>query len=184
MTIYYRTLEISADEFDPLHGVGIDNRMCAFGRIGLDAMGQRIDARRRRDGRRNAFGQPRIDDRDIGQHFAAFGRDLAAILVIGDQGTRPDFRAGSRSRRYLDETDHSLRCAVGPRYVGQRQIAVDHHRDELGKVHRRAATEADDEIGTFRNIERSFEHLDVGFTSNIAKTAHCAETKHGRAGAH
>ncbi len=97
--------EVAADELDALQGVGVDDRMGALRGEGLDAVRHGVDAGGGRDDRRDRDGQRRVDDRDVGEHLDALGRDLVHRRRVGDQRPRPDLAAGAGGRRDLRERD-------------------------------------------------------------------------------
>jgi hypothetical protein len=101
---------------------------------GFDAMRHRVDARGRRDSRRNRVGQFRVEHREVGDQVRAFDSDLCAGSRIGDE--RPDacLRARPGGRCDLSEARAPAGHPVRSSDILQRLLAIPHRRDQLGHV--------------------------------------------------
>ena len=135
-------------------------------------MRHRVDAGRGGHHRRHRDGQRRVDDRDVGEHLDALGRDLVHRRRVGDQRAGADLAAGAGGRRDLGERDAGASGArFGPEMSAQALVAGHQDRDELGEIHGAAAAEADHGVGAGRlgGGDRGLEVRQVGLGLHLAE---------------
>jgi len=174
--------EIFEDELDRLEG----ERVRVVGRedrdVGLDGVGEDIQARIRRHRGRHGEGQVRIDDRHVRRHGVIGQRVLGAGLGVRHNGEGGDLRSGAARRGDSDQPGFppQLRDADDPlAHVHEAHLQVfeaavgilveEPHR--LGRVDRRAAAHGDDQVrAEFLHGRNAAEYgLDGGVGLDVGK---------------
>ena len=112
----------------------------------LDAVGQRVQAGRGVEVVRHRGEQPRVDHRHVRDERAPHDGDLGVPLGVGDDAELGDVRARARRRRQHDHRRDRVLDPVDALVVEDPPAVGREQRDALGRVHHRAAADAEHDV--------------------------------------
>ncbi|MEZ5208765.1 MAG: hypothetical protein R2690_17740 [Acidimicrobiales bacterium] len=148
------------------------------GEVRLDVVRQGVEAGGGGDVRRQADGERRVGEDDLGQQVRRED-DALDVGVVGDDGRATDLAAGAGGRRDGDEVRDAVLdgASAGDLVLVVEQVAVvgGHHADGLGDVEGGAAADPDDGVGTVGPVR-----LDAGRDLGDDRVADDAAERGGR----
>ena len=118
-----------------------------LGDVGLDRVGERVDADPRGQVRRRAHRQLVVRDGDAGHQVAVEHHHLHVALGVGDDRHARDLAPGAGRRRDRHERQAGARDLVVARVVAHVARVGEGHGGRLGRVHRAAAADRHDAVG-------------------------------------
>ena len=178
--------QIGVDDLDALQRHAVGERMKGFHTIGLEAVRQRIHARRHGQKRRQADRELRVLDGDLRHHQGVKDDFLFVRVFAGDHAGAPDLRAGAGGGRHRDDGGDAVGVGPCPLVAGILEIKgrarLGHHeRHALSDVECRATADRDNAVVTTllkrHNTGRQVDSTGLPLTSEkmligISRLAH------------
>ena len=149
-----KAADVAAEQLHRLFRHRVRERRRRTGNIGLLRMDEGVDAAGRRDARRCARQQLRVQNGAGRQQLIAEYSQLVVTPVVGDDRERRDLRAGACRGRDGDERHDLARNLVRALIFLDPAAVFDDNADRLGDIHRRAAAEGHDKIRARRLVGR------------------------------
>ena len=145
------------DQAHGLQGDAVGHGMETGRRERLEAVGERVHPRRRRDPGRKRKGQRRIGDDDARHHLRVEDDLLGPGLLAKQHRGAPGLRPRSRRRRHRHHRGQALRIGAGPVIadileVPGRAVLGDHEGHRLAGVNPAAAAKGDDAVMAARAV--------------------------------
>ena len=140
------SLERRADLPGRLEGEPAGDRRGDAGDEGLDRVDERIHPRRGSDSRREAVGERRIDDGDVGEEQRIDDSHLRAGGRVGEDRHEGRLRTGAGRRRHEDRRHPAAPGTADADIVGRPTAAEGHKRRHLRGIHHAPAAESDDDV--------------------------------------
>ena len=149
--------QVLVDEAHPLQRDALAHGVVEGRAVGLQAVGQGVHPRARRDRLRHADGELGIGDHHHGQHLGVEDDLLHPRLGVGDDAGAPNLGPGARGGGNGDGGRDGVRIGAGPPVahvleVPDRAGLAGHEGDHLAQIQRRAAAEGDDAVMAARAV--------------------------------
>ena len=143
--------EVLVDEAHPLQRDALPHRVVEGRTVGLQAVGQGVHPRTRRDRLRHADGELGVGDHHRWQHLGVEDDLLYVRGGVGDDAGAPDLRPGAGGGGDGDRGCDGVRIGTGPPVahvleVPDRAGLAGHEGDHLAEVERRPAAEGNDAV--------------------------------------
>src|SRR5579875_1771650 len=106
-------------------------------------------------------GDFRIENSDTEGSFAVAASHLQVCFLISDQGERLGLAAGASCGRHADRRQHRLSCFAKTCIIGHLPAVGEQEVDALGRIHRTAAADSDEEIDTLASSNICANFYDV-----------------------
>ena len=116
--------------------------------MALHGVGEGIDARQGGYPRRLRQREQKVEDRHAKRRAGIAAGHLHVRLCIGNQGKRLHLAAGASGGGHGDRREHWRRRLAAAPVVGHPPAAAEQEVDPLGTVHRAAAADPHDDVGT------------------------------------